>query len=148
MRDRSEIKEYMQKYRFCKILAQMKKQQVQCTYCNKILETLHHKDENHANNRLVNLLPVCQQHHLEIPHKSDISYENAPDLPILRHKMAVTYPEVVGRMLQNCNIHRFYDLTLRKSSGYDKTIHIIEGSRHLVEFLDSLGWTAIIPKLR
>ena len=142
MRDKSEAKEYMQKYRFCRILERMKKQQIKCIYCDKTLETLHHKDEDHSNNRLANLIPICQEHHLEIPHLSDISSETS-FLPPKHPKITVTQPKTINTILQNCNTGRIYNLTITKSNSKSK-IHIMEGSFHLLEFLQSLGYTEIV----
>jgi len=142
MRDRKEMKEYMQIRRFCKILERKKKQQVKCHFCDSILETLHHKDEDHANNQLINLLPVCQKHHLEIPHASDIALETGFYEP-RQAKMAVTRPKTTNDMLKNVTNGRIYNVTIRNPSSCKK-IYIIEGSYHLAEFLDSLGFTEVV----
>ena len=139
MRDKSDLKEYMQKYRFCKILNRMKEKRVKCEYCDKTLETLHHKDEDHSNNRLTNLIPVCQVHHLEIIHKSDIIPQNMPNFASFKAQKAVTQPKTTDTILQNCNNGRIYNLTIMKPDSKRK-INIIEGSLHLLEFLGSLGY--------
>lgn len=143
MRNREEMKEYMQKHRFCKILERMKEQRVKCNFCDSVLETLHHKDENHANNRLNNLVPVCQQHHLEIPHLSDVALEDG-FYELQPAKNTVTRPETIASILRNCNTGRVYNLTLRDPIRYNHRIRIQEGSIHLVEFLGSLGYTEIV----
>ena len=143
MRNREKVKEYMQKYRFCKVLTRWKEQGKKCEYCDKILETIHHIDENHANNRISNYLPVCQEHHLEIIHKSDMP-QDMPILASFKAQKTVNRQRTVNDVLQNCNTGRIYNLTIRKSIGCNKTIHIMEGSRHLVEFLVSLGFIEVV----
>lgn len=145
MRSKEEFKEYMNKYRFCKILERYKQQRKKCEYCDNILETLHHRDENHNNNRLSNLLPVCHKHHLEIEHNSDHQFDILPDMPFKPSKLAkntVTTPKSTKGMLENCNISRFYNVTLINPTSKRKA-NIIEGSKHLVELLSSLGFVEV-----
>ena len=142
MRNREKLKEYMQKYRFNQVLTRWKEQGKKCKYCDKILETIHHIDENHANNRLKNYQPVCQEHHLAIIHRSDIP-QDMPNLASFKAKKTVIQPRTINTILQNCNITRICNLTLRNPITYRK-IYIIEGSRHLVEFLGSIGFMEII----
>jgi hypothetical protein len=142
MRNREEMKKYIQKRRFCQILQKMIEQQVKCNFCDKVLETLHHKDENHTNNRLINLLPVCQKHHLEIPHTSDIVLETPLNEP-RQAKNTVTRPRTISSMLENVTDGRIYNVSIKRPNSYGR-IHITEGSRHLLEFLSSLGFTEII----
>lgn len=42
-----------------------------CIYCNKIVEVLHHRDEDHSNNRSENLISMCKDHHRMQEHASD-----------------------------------------------------------------------------
>jgi len=76
MRDKKCFTDYMRKYRFSKELERRRARGETCAYCNKLVETLHHIDENHANNKRSNLLNVCQEHHLSIVHGCDL-----PELP-------------------------------------------------------------------
>ena len=72
MRTREKNKDYMNKYRFQKKVAKIKEAHTVCQVCfDKVAQTLHHRNEDHGDNRNVNLLPVCQECHTEIPHQSD-----------------------------------------------------------------------------
>ena len=113
MRSKEEFKEYMNKYRY--------------------------------NNRLSNLLPVCHKHHLEIEHNSDHQFDILPNMPFKPSKLAkntVTTPKSTKGMLENCNISRFYNVTLINPTSKRKA-NIIEGSKHLVELLSSLGFVEV-----
>ncbi len=43
-----------------------------CNYCDELVQTLHHKNENRDDNSKHNLLPVCFECHEKIPHKRSI----------------------------------------------------------------------------
>ena len=76
MRIKEKNKEYINKYRFAMRVGKMREDKIMCEVCfGRLAETLHHKDENHDNNRGSNLLPVCRDCHLEIPHESDERYD-------------------------------------------------------------------------
>lgn len=72
--------ERMRKLRFFAKLEKRRARGETCFFCGKLLETLHHIDENHDNNRDYNLLNVCNDCHLLIPHNG----EPSPDPEIAR----------------------------------------------------------------
>ena len=43
-----------------------------CDYCDKLVQTLHHKNENRDDDSKHNLLPVCFKCHEEIPHNRSV----------------------------------------------------------------------------
>ena len=141
MRDKEKMTVYMQKYRFTKTLEQWKKEQKKCTYCDKVLETIHHKDEDHANNRLSNYEPVCQEHHLEIPHSCDTPGYYAQNKP-LKPSVAVYRSKNAADYLLNTVNQRISNITIRNPTTC-RRLHLIEVGRHCFEFLTNLGYSEI-----
>ena len=89
MRSKEENKEYINKYRFIAKVERMKERKIVCNICNlKLAETLHHKDENHDNSQNSNLLPICKECHLEMPHQSDQHFGEELRIGEIRSKRA------------------------------------------------------------
>ena len=147
MRNKEQMKEYMQKHRFCKLLERMKEQQVKCysDECDRILDTLHHKDENHANNRLDNLLPVCGEHHLKIPHKIDDHDYAMSTMPLNEPERAVTRLNKRFDTFLECYNENIICIIIYNPKTNVK-IHIIEISKRAGEILNKVGFSEIIGK--
>lgn len=149
MRTRQQNREYIRKYRYNKKLSAQKLKENLCNYCGGSVETLHHINELHSDNRPENLLPVCNKCHLDIIHSCDkpnYYKTDTPDLPrnrISKLKNAVIPKKTIWDVLNNCNTNRIYNLTLLKPNT-SKKIHISEGSRRLVELFSGMGYTEVI----
>jgi hypothetical protein len=115
------------------------------------VDTLHHINENHSDNsdnRLDNLLPVCNKCYLDIPHTCDkpnfYDMSETPEMPKLsprKPKEAVIIKKTL-RVIDNCNTRRIHNITLVKPNT-SKRIHITEiteGSSHLLELFAGLGY--------
>ena len=74
MRTREQNKDYLNKYRFGKKVQNLRAKRIRCVMCENLAETLHHKDEDHNNNRSNNLIPVCRTCHLRMVHKEELKY--------------------------------------------------------------------------
>lgn len=61
--------------RYARILDYRKAIDERCFFCDRPVEVLHHKDENHSNNSTRNLLSLCDEHHLQLKHDSDMQRE-------------------------------------------------------------------------
>ena len=69
------------KNNYLKLQHKIHSERVECILCKNKAQTIHHKDENQTNNKLSNLLPVCQECHLLIQHKIDKIFKNGFILP-------------------------------------------------------------------
>ena len=54
-----------------RLVDKMKAAETPCNFCSSLADLLHHKDEDHSNNRPENLVPMCKEHHLATEHKCD-----------------------------------------------------------------------------
>ena len=152
MRDRKSNREYMQKRRWSRKLNIVKNRRETCSFCDELASTLHHKDEDQSNNNWGNLLPVCKEHHLRIPHSCDENVteleSNGSRIPLkLRRKPKVACYRLksVGDYLKNVTNNRIYSITLINPSNY-KRIRIQICSRRTLELLKSWGYTDIFNK--
>lgn len=143
MRTREQNLEYIRQYRYKKKLSIQKLKENLCHYCGGHTETLHHINENHADNKPNNLLPVCHKCHLEIVHtcdKPNYYKTDDPEMPrnrVFKPKVDVTPRRTLRDILDNCNSGRIFNIKLIKPSTCSK-IYISEGSKHLLELF--LGW--------
>ena len=86
VRTKEENQEHVRKYRFVKKVEKMKEKNTTCQVCYfSPAETLHHKNENHADNKKENLLPVCRECHLDIEHECDYDLAYASQIPQNAH---------------------------------------------------------------
>jgi hypothetical protein len=148
MRTRQQNREYIRQYRYKKKLAIQKLRENVCHYCGSQVETLHHINENHSDSNPKNLLPLCNKCHLEVVHTCDKpNYYNTevPEMPrnrVFKPKEAVTPKRTLKDILDNCNSRCVSNINLIKTST-SKKIHIIEGSKHLLELFLSWGYEII-----
>lgn len=152
LRTREQNTEYIRKYRFTKKLQKIKAKEDMCHFCGGKVETLHHINENHADNRLENLMPLCHKCHLEVSHICDkpnyYQGDTLPDAsrkpvkPVSKPKEAVTLKKTTKDILDKCVTGRVYNINLVKP-GTSKRIHITEGSKKLVELFTNLGFTEV-----
>ena len=66
--NRSLPKEYVNQ------LHEVIENRVECTRCDALAKTLHHRDEDQSNNDPDNLEPMCQKCHMEEPHKGEVHW--------------------------------------------------------------------------
>jgi len=148
MRDQTYFKEYRRQRRFAAILEQWKEEKRECAYCDKVLQTIHHKDENQGNNRLKNLIPVCREHHLEMKHLSDVDLKfqyHTPKPPVKRTKSplrAIEQKEKFRDIDQNCSTTHFYDITLYNPITCLK-IRISQCKKRTMVLMANLGYKLV-----
>ena len=149
------FKEQMRKSRFNKKSIQMRENGTRCRYCGEVAVTFHHKDENQANNRKSNLLPVCNKCHLVIPHQCDkpnFYQENQteqPYVPVERPKQplkTVNTPRLANTLLTSVNNNRLYNVSLYNPTTCRKLL-MLEGSKRCLKIFIDNGYTEIRSNL-
>jgi len=86
---KSKIKEKNKRIRYYMLLREMIANREQCFYCSNLAQTIHHIDENQANNIDENYMPVCHSCHEKIEHfkkPNDYSIVLPPTFKRKRHK--------------------------------------------------------------
>ena len=144
MRLKEPNKEYMRLYRFSKKVKKMKESGEICNVCwERPAVTLHHKDEDHDNNRNDNLLPICRECHLMIHHGIDDEFEmstrNTSNLHLKGSFKRVTRKNKDAVTPKTVTPFNFGAKYFRKAFILIK----LEGSKHTEELLESLGFTKI-----
>ena len=149
MRTKEENREYFQRRRYNEKLNKMKERKTECYYCDNPAETLHHKNENHADNNSSNLIPLCRSCHTEALHKSDVLPKdwqkpsrkaNKPRFPL---KKQMLQPKTMESLLESCNTDKIFNVTIKKP-GTNTIWHIHQARKRTLEFLRSLGFTEIV----
>ena len=130
----------MQKRRFAQKMNIMLKNQSLCEVCWVVsARTLHHKDEDQSNNRGDNLLPVCRECHLNIPHKVDELNRNATQTHSNAPTTRVTVDKTEYMTPKNCNTQIIGVKTLHK----DNIFIYLEGSSRVSNLLKGWGYESI-----
>jgi hypothetical protein len=142
MRDKEFFREQMQKSRYNKKLQIVLANRITCFYCTKPAQTLHHINENQRDNSLRNLLPVCHEHHLNIPHDCDLS----PAMrlkPFPQPQKAVNSTKCTDLYLNSTVNTKINDTTIRNPKACVKII-IDSISQRAFKVLVDLGYTEVI----
>lgn len=146
MRTREEAREYSRKYRFTKLLESWKAINKKCEYCDSLMETIHHKDEDHSNNKLSNLVPVCREHHLEIPHEIDKEPTATPGRGRKRPEMPQIQcyrPKLVRKYLDSVTSRIVHNVTILDPMTKQK-MNVVICRTATLEKLAAMGFSEII----
>lgn len=138
MRTRDQNKEYMQKHRFSKKLDIVKRGLIKCSWCESPAQTLHHINENHADNHSSNLLPLCHNCHLEAKHKIEVRFCDTPKNARNGLQGRVTAPERPS-LLGTTVTHHFTGETIMTKKGSALELHL-DVSNRVMGILEEMGY--------
>ena len=140
--------DYKSKQRFKAMLEGRQKMGQLCDLCGGPLETLHHIDEDHANNRNSNLMNVCHKCHTDIPHQHDDENSQsagaeAYQKALKRYRKGGNIPGKTVQCRDSAVIYLpqgNYNIPMRNDKKGWRDVLVEEGSLSLFELLQSWGY--------
>lgn len=146
-KERQRLKTYI------RILEHRKVTEVTCFFCPNPIEVLHHKDENHGNNRDSNLLSVCKECHEKLEHgfeskgtldeaisKSDITW--SPDL--MARSGIKKFKKRPDDRLDECKVYLGDSISgVYRSNTNTLTINLLTESSKAMKVIHRLGFKKV-----
>lgn len=112
--------------RYVKILEHRKVVEGTCFFCPNPIEVLHHKDENHSNNRDSNLLSLCKLCHEKVEHGID----STDDFDAITKSEISWSPDLMARSGLKKLTNKYHDKNRVKTYLGDSLSGVYESPSH------------------